>query len=404
VLTDSVLLMTLGAVLVLSQLVKTFMAKISLPAPVGYIALGLVLSTLNQQWTFIDSTFEYVFSVLAELGVVALLFRVGLRSHIHALVAKLPDASLIWVGDVVVNLAVGFGLAHYVIGTSVETALVVATAFSATSVAVSVSIWDELNLLRSVQGTLLIDVAELDDLSGVVLLTVLLAIVPVLQTGEAGLLMQAGTTALVTVLKLVVFVGLCYLFSRYVEEGFTQFNRRLSGNGTALVIAILGTGLVISAGAGLLGFSLAIGALFAGLAFSRDPSVVRNEGKFTFFYDFFAPFFFINIGIQVVPTAFVDAAGIGLLLFAVAAVAKLAGVGIPALLTQSRGDALALGLSMIPRAEIALLVVYQSSQLGGDVVSQEIFAGIVIASMMTSLAAPPIVRLLLIRQKAEKRA
>ena len=80
--TDAPLLITLGALLILSPIVRKLSARTGIPSPVGYIVLGFVLSALNQQWSFIDDTFEYVFSVLAELGVVALLFRVGLRSHI----------------------------------------------------------------------------------------------------------------------------------------------------------------------------------------------------------------------------------------------------------------------------------------------------------------------------------
>jgi Kef-type K+ transport system membrane component KefB len=392
---DSILLITLGILLILSPLVRTLSERIGLPSTVGYIFLGLSVSAINDQWNFIDGTFEYVFSVLAELGVVALLFRVGLRCRIKALLAKLPDATLIWCGDVAMNLIAGFTLAYYVLGLQLVTALVIATAFSATSVAVSISVWEELNLLRSNRGTLLIDVAELDDLSGVLLLTVLLAIIPVLLSGESGLLGLASATALVTLVKFLVFVGFCYAFSRYLEEDFTRFNRRIGGNGMGFVIAILGASLAIAAAAGLLGFSLAIGALFAGLAFSRDPQVVRSEGKFAFFYDFFAPLFFIYIGMQVEPNAFLVAADIGLLLFAVAAAAKLVGVGVPSLLMLKRTDALALGISMVPRSEIALLVVYQCSLLGEDVVSQEIFAGVVIASILTSIVAPPVARKLL---------
>jgi Kef-type K+ transport system membrane component KefB len=267
-LSDSILLITLGALLVLSPLVRSLSERVGLPSTVGYIFLGISVSAIDNQWSFIDSTFEYVFSVLAELGVVALLFRVGLRCRIKALLAKLPDASQIWCGDV----------------------------------------------------------AELDDLSGVLLLTVLLAIIPVLLFGEPGLLGSAGMTALITLLKFLAFVGFCYAFSRYLEEGFTRFNRRVGGDGMAFVITILGTGLAISAAA---------------------------------------------------------------------AAAKLVGVAVPALLILNRTDALALGVSMIPRAEIALLVVYQCSLLGEDVVSQEIFAGVVITSILTCITAPPVARKLL---------
>ena len=87
--------------------------------------------------------------MLAQLGIVALLFRVGLKSHTRELLAKLPDASFIWLGDVLTNLALGFVVSHYVLALSLETALVIATAFSATSVAVSVAVWDETHQLIS---------------------------------------------------------------------------------------------------------------------------------------------------------------------------------------------------------------------------------------------------------------
>jgi len=397
---ESALLITLGVVLMLSPVVRQLMARLGLPAPVGYIALGFAISALHSRWAFIDDSFENVFSILAELGVVALLFRVGLKSQLKALIAKLPDASLIWIGDVAANLAIGFVLARYGLGWSLETSLAIATAFSATSVAVSVAVWDELKLLNSGKGTLLIDVAELDDLSGVLLLTILVAILPALQTDNSDLLGAAGATALLTLAKLTAFIVLCYLFSRYLEEPFTRLTRRYGGDGTALIIAILGIGLAISAFANLLGFSVAIGALFAGLAFSRDPAVVHSEGRFTFFYEFFAPLFFIHIGMQVDPSVFLVATKLGLLLFAAATAAKLVGVTTPALWLMPRADALVLGVSMIPRAEIALLVVYQCTQISDDIVPPEIFAAIVIASILTATLAPPVTRYLLLRKSA----
>ena len=92
---------------------------------------------------------------------------VGLKSHTQALLAKLPDASLIWIGDVLTNLLLGFLVSRYVLALPLETSLVIATAFSATSVAVSVTVWDEMHKLNTSNGQLLVDVAELDDLSGV---------------------------------------------------------------------------------------------------------------------------------------------------------------------------------------------------------------------------------------------
>ena len=205
--TEYLTLITLGALLILSPFVKSLMERIGVPALVGYILLGFLISVMNQQWSFVTNAFNNTFAVLAQLGIAALLFRVGLKSHTQALLAKLPDASLIWIGDVLTNLLLGFLVSRYVLALPLETSLVIATAFSATSVAVSVTVWDEMHKLNTSNGQLLVDVAELDELSGVLLLAILLAIIPVLQGNEAALLPSVGVTMLVVLLKLVALIS-----------------------------------------------------------------------------------------------------------------------------------------------------------------------------------------------------
>ena len=386
------ILLTLGALLVLGPFLKSIMQRIRVPALICYILLGFLISVLDSYWSFITYAFESTFSILAQIGVVALLFRVGLKSHTDTLLEKLPHASLIWVGDVVTNLVVGFAVSRYGFALSLETSLVIATAFSATSVAVSVSVWNEMNKLQTDTGQLLVDVAELDDLSGVLLLAVLLAIIPALQAGNGSLLSVAGATSAMVLLKLALFIGGCYLFAHYLEARFTRFSRELERSKTDLTITILGAGLAIAVIAGYLGFSLAIGALFAGLAFSRDPEAVQTDARFAYFYEFFTPFFFINIGMQVNPGAFLSALDMGVVLFAAAVLGKFAGVAGVAILLMPKTHAMLLGLSMIPRAEIALVVVYQCSKLDMDLVSDEVFAAMVVVSLATSVLSPLLLR------------
>jgi len=389
------LLITLGALLILSPLVKSLMERLGVPPLIGYIALGFLVSALDGQTELVTPAFDHTFSALAQLGVFALLFRVGLKSHTQALLKKLPDATLLWVGDVFTNLALGFVVSRYALGWPLDTSLVIATAFSATSVAVSVAVWDELHLLNTSRGQLLLDVAELDDLSGVILLAVLLAIIPVLEVGGMTLLMPLGTTTLMVVIKLALFVAGCYLFSHYLEPGFTRFNSRWENSAVGLTITVLGTGLAIAGIAGYLGFSLAIGALFAGLAFSRDPQAVRTDARFVYFYEFLTPFFFIYIGMQVDPGTLVSSIGLATILFVPAALGKFLGVSTPARLLMQKRDAALLGLSMVPRAEIAMVVVFQCRQLDGGIVSDEVFAAMVVLSVMTSIFAPLALRRLL---------
>jgi Kef-type K+ transport system membrane component KefB len=385
---ETLILITLGGLLILGPFLKSLMQRIHVPALVAYILLGFLVSVLDQHWQFVNPAFETTFSVLAQLGVVTLLFRVGLKSHTDMLLEKLPKASLIWIGDVLTSATFGFLISRYVLTLPLETSLIIATAFSATSVAVSVSVWDEVHKLGTNTGQLLVDIAELDDLSGVILLAVLLAIIPILHGNEGELIALVGTTSLQVLIKLALFIAGCYLFAHYLERKFTRFSRELEGSTTALTITILGAGLSIAAVAGYLGFSMAIGALFAGLAFSRDPEAVHSDAKFAYFYELFTPFFFINIGMQVDPAALVTALGLGMILFVAAALGKFIGVTGVAMLLLPKSDATLLGISMIPRAEIALVVVHQCRHTLGNVITDEVFAGMVLVSLATSIFSP----------------
>jgi len=91
---------------------------------------------------------------------------------------------------------------------------------------------------------------------------------------------------------------------------------------------------------------------------------------------------------QVDPGAFFPSMDMGVLLFAVAALGRVIGVAGPALLLLGQTDAMILGIRRIPRTEMALVVVYQCSQLGENAVPREVFAGMVIVSIFTSIAAP----------------
>ena len=393
------ILIALGALLILSPLVKSLMQRLGVPAMVGYIILGLLVGIINKQWSFVTPRFDQTFTILAQLGIVALLFRVGLKSHTRALLKKLPDASLIWLSDVFTNLVLGFMVAYYVLSLPLETSLVIATAFSATSVAVSVGLLDDMHKLNTARGQLLVDIAELDDLSGVLLLAILVSIISVLQQdSHESFLAVISITTFTTFLKLVLFIIGCYLFSHYLERSFTGFNRKWENSTTGLTISVLGAGLAIAAIAGYLGFSLAIGALFAGLAFSRDPDAVRTDAKFTYFYEFLTPFFFINIGIQIDPGTILPSLGIVLVLLVPAILGKFVGVAAPALRIMKKYDAALLGISMIPRAEIAMVIMYQCHLLGDNVVPDEIFSAMVIVAVITSIFAPLVLRFVFSRQ------
>lgn len=396
---DSHVLWTLlvGLIVIASGFIDALCRRLHLPALVGYLLVGMALSLLNSRWTFMSEDIRNVFSFLADLGVIALLFKVGLESRTGSLIQKLPEAVPVWLGNVAASFLLGFGVCYFILSLQLIPALVVATALTATSVGVSVAAWQSSNqALSSDNGQLLIDVAELDDISAIALMTLLFALIPVLHNGHAEALSVLGTTGAGFVAKLIFFIGLCYLFARYFEPRISSYTARMEPE-PQYMLTVAGVGFVIAAIAGWLGFSLAIGALFAGLIFSRDPKAVKTEKSFIDIYDFLTPFFFINIGLNVLPAYVTAGAGVGVLLLLAAVAGKFIGAGMPALIFTGMTGAVLIGISLVPRAEIAMIVVHKARQLGDWAMPGEIYAAMVFVTIITCISAPPVLYRLLKR-------
>ncbi|MFW6154242.1 MAG: cation:proton antiporter [Planctomycetota bacterium] len=388
---DSGLLVLLFAVvIILAMLAKAAFQRIKLPPLVAYLALGVLLRWGDDRFGLLSARGEGLLEFLATLGIIALLFRVGLESDVPGLVRQLGGASLIWLGNVVVSGAAGYVAARYVLGLEVVPSIVIAAAMTATSVGIPAGVWRRADALDSPDGERFLDVAGMDDLSGVALMALLFAVLPALRGGADGdfthvLFKQAGVFAV----SLAAFAGACIVFSRYLEERFSNFIHNIE-SGPDPMLVVVATGVLVAALAGLLGFSVAIGAFFAGLTFSRDPQRVKVDASFASLYDLFTPFFFVGIGLELAPRLIVSAAGAGTVLLVAAVVGKLVGTTGPALLCTGWRRAGVLGVSMVPRAEITLLIMHRALVLGSDVAPAAAYSGMVLVSAATCLATPPI--------------
>jgi Kef-type K+ transport system membrane component KefB len=389
-------ILLVGLVVIASGLIEAGFKPLRVPALVGYLLLGMMLSLFDSRWPILSQPVRNGFTFLADIGVIALLFKVGLQSHPSALVLKLPQAVKVWIGDVSGSALLGYAVSYYLLELQLIPSLIVATALTATSVGVSVAAWQSSQALSSSNGQLLVDVAELDDISAIALMALLFALVPILHQGHTEMLTALSITGTSFIAKFLLFLGLCYLFSRYLEPRLTRFSAHLEP-APQHMLTVIGIGFIIAALANWLGFSLAIGALFAGLVFSRDPEAVKTEKSFTDIYAFVTPFFFINIGLNVTPDYIIAGAGPGLVLLIAAAIGKFIGAGTPALITSGATGAVLIGVSMIPRAEIAMIVVHQAQQLGDWAMPKQIYAGMVFVTMTSCIGAPWILYRLLQR-------
>ena len=384
-----------GSLIVLAILTKHFLTRIKVPALIGYLLLGFILRLADEQGQFLSRDVLGVFEFLASIGLIILLFRVGLHSNLAGLIRQLRHASVIWVGNVLFSGVLGFLAARYLFKLGLIPSLFVGTALTATSVGVAIAAWQEQRALDSENGDLLIDVAEMDDISSVMFMTLLLAITPILRGAPELTLSQAlSATAIDILLKVFVFGALCCLFSQFAEERVMTFFRKIRPAPDPMLL-VVGTGFIIAALAGWLGFSLAVGALFAGLVFSRDPRSIKVEASFGALFELFTPFFFIDIGLRIDPHSLATATHLGLGLLAVAIVGKLLGTGVPTLWVSGWTSAVLLSISMVPRAEIAMVIMQYGRTLGDWAVPQPVFSSMVLVSAATCLLTPGLLRPLL---------
>ncbi|RMF44547.1 MAG: cation:proton antiporter [Planctomycetota bacterium] len=396
-------LLLIGGMVVLSLVIKDLASRLRIPPLVGFIGLGMLVRAVGDQGHFLSEHVAYSLQILGNLGLIALLFRVGLESDLRGLLSQAGNAALIWVGDVGFSGMLGFLVARYVAGLELAPSAIVGTALSVTSVGVSVGIWHAAGLLRSKQGEVLIDVAELDDITGIILMAGLFAVLPAVAAGDS---VDVGRVAAVTLawvlFKLFLLVGVCLVFSLFFEERLTRLAQHFDGPHTPTLMMV-GVGIVVASGAELLGISAAIGAFLAGIAYSRDPQAVRLETAYGEIYELFAPFFFVNVGLNVSLHHAGTAAWLGGILLVAAAAGKFFGVAIPAWTRLGAASAVLLGVSMIPRAEIAMVIMQRGTELGEWAVPPEVFSAMVIVSAGTCLVTPFVLSMLFKKLDARRR-
>ncbi len=388
----TVIIFLLGT-LILAQLgLRNSLEKRGIPAVAGFILLGFSIRILDHQWSFLTDSGMQIFEFLAKIGVITLLFRIGLESNVYALWRQLKRASVIWIGGILLSGVAGYWTARHLLDFAFIPSLFTGVAFTATSVGVSVGIWHEMGKIQTQAGELLLDVAELDDISGITAMAVLFAVVPVLQSEANGVgLLVLKETGWILV-KLIGFGLICALFARFFEERVTRYFQELDPNPNTTMLVLAALGFVIAALAGLLGFSVAIGAFFAGLAFSRDPESVKLDTAFSGLYGLFSPFFFIGIGLMIDPTVLGAAVLPALILLVFAFAGKFLGHGLAGMTELPVRNSSLIGLSMIPRAEITMIIMQHGRNLGKWAVPPELFASMAGVVLGTCMISPFLIR------------
>lgn len=381
------------------------------PEVLGELIAGIVIGILlllliDRGFVGADVTFESeTFDVLAEIGVIMLLFGVGLETKVGALKEVRFSATLVAVGGVIIPFALGYALIILLIG-DVLIALFIGAAMVATSIGITARVMMDMNMLHSKEARIILGAAIVDDILGMIVLTVI--------AGMAANALNIQSIAIVIV-ETVLFVGvLLFLGKRIVDHvsgishvdqkrvrsheyalHYTTFYRKkdvldrsFSRYGMVFIVLVVVFGL--SALASYIGLAAIIGAFFAGLLFAGRKRSEEMEHQIQPIKMFFVPFFFVIMGTKVVfNEAFLPYLPLTIAMIALAIVGKLIG-GAIGTINHGRRTAVVVGAGMVPRGEVGIIVAMVGLETG--IIGQGIFTAIVLMSIVTTLWAPPLIK------------
>lgn len=390
-----------GTVIVLALLSDAGLKHLGVPNLLGYLALGVGLRQLDLLWNVVPASSTHVLQFLSEFGIIVLLFHIGLQCSLKNLFHRLPGALLIAGGNVLVSGWLGFVAAFGVIELPLVPSLFIALALTTSSLGLSTRVWAKYRSLDSREGAMMLDVAEIDDLVGVVLLALLTALLPYLQQGVGPeVIWPMLWTFGEVLLKLAGLMGGGLLFVQYLEHPMMRLLRAAQVRSNTIII-VLGIALLVSGLTALLGFPVAIGGFFAGLLFSGDRHSVVIGNAFDSLYHLFVPFFFVGVGFALDLSRLGTAVGPALILLVAAVVGKGLGSAIPAWSRMSMSNAGLLAVSLIPRSEITLVIMQRGLDLGA--VSADTFTTVVLVVVATMIGGPLVTLLVPGRARPEGR-
>jgi Kef-type K+ transport system membrane component KefB len=354
--------------------------RIKQPAVIGEILAGILLGP--HIFGLIDpsqvETFK-VYEVLAEIGVIILLFTIGLQTKVDEMmkvgVTSLAVATL----GVILPFFFGYLYIMTVEHTTVEAMFIGAT-MVATSVGITARVLSDLGVLESRVARVILAAAVIDDVLGLLVLAV--------ATGVGKGAISYVTIGLVTLEAVGFILFLIIIIGKRVVPLVTPRLDYFKSRNAPFVLAVLFC-LGLSAVASFIHLAAIVGAFMAGMVLAEFNIEFRLSLKFESLYDFLVPFFFVVMGTQVDLSVFgkinLIQAAIILTIFAV--LGKLIGCGLGGI-TLGLKEAALVGVGMVPRGEVGMIVA--SIGLGMGAISSDLYSIVIFMVIVTTLLTPPV--------------
>lgn len=387
----------LAIILISAKLLGLVAKKLKAPQVVGQILAGLLIGQAVLGWVEADSFIK----TMAEIGVVLLMFSAGLETNLKDLLKTGPVALCIALAGVFVPM--GGGYLMYTIycginpdaaagGNVMNQALFIGTIMTATSVSITVQALRELGHLKSKIGTTIVSAAIIDDILGIIVLTVVIGM-------EGGNDASAPTISGSPIADVFIKTGLFIVFSfgvgflmyflfKFLDKKFYH-QRRIPIFGLVLCF------LMAYCAETFFGIADITGAYVAGIILCnlRDAEYIAGKMDISS-YMLFGPVFFASIGLNITFDGFtVDLLWFSLAFVVVALLGKIIGCGLVAkAFHNSWKDSLKIGVGMMTRGEVALIVANKGLAVG--LVEQRYFLAVILLIIVSSVSVPIILKLL----------
>ena len=367
------LLAALVATLVGAKLLGALAQRLGQPSVLGELIAGIILG--GSVLGLLDPNAPAIHA-LAEIGVLVLLFEIGLHTDIRSLASVGGSAATV----AVVGVALPFALGWFVgraLGMPTIPALVAAASLTATSVGISARVLGELGVLDRPEGRVVLGAAVLDDIIGLVILSVVSSMVAGSALSGWGIARTIGVA--------LGFVVLAVLLGARIAPPVFRFVARVEMEGVlgpvALAFALLLAWLAAEAGSATI-----IGAFAAGLVLHGTPQRADIEQAVTNLGHFVVPIFFASVGAAVDLRALASRESLllGALLVAVGILGKVAAGYAP---LGFRGRKLLVGVAMVPRGEVGL--IFAQMGLTSGAIDAGVFGAIMIMVLVTTFVTPP---------------
>ncbi len=375
----------LAIILLSTKLFGLLTRKVQMPQVVGALLAGVILGptffNVLQETTFINQ--------MAELGVILLMFTAGMETDIKELKETGKASFIIAILGVAVPLIGGFAIAMLFTPNWQAISILdllqnifIGVILTATSVSITVETLREMGKLKTKSGTAILGAAVIDDILGIVILTVIMGF----------------RDSSVSLMSIIFRIGLFFIFAAVCgvlfHQAFKYLGEKYGRKRRIPIYSFILCLLLAYIAEEYFGIADITGAYLAGIIISNihENDYIAEKVEITS-YMLFSPIFFASIGIKTSIHAMSwTIVFFSLALIVVAILTKVIGCGLGAYMTGfSRSDSLKIGIGMVSRGEVALIVANKGATVG--LIREEYFAPIIIVVLFTTLITPILLKI-----------